>query len=188
MIRAFKQEVSFEQRYFQRQKNSIVTLSNQNITSRWIKVVSDIFSVITIAAAGYLGVATVIAQVGTSNVNIIGLALTWSLQISSVMSWTLTVFADTENSMNAVVRLYDYIDNNPSEKDFSQPSPSSEHWPQHGIFQITNASYKYRRELPLVIKNICFDIEENAKIGIVGRTGSGKSTITLGLLRILELA
>ena len=82
-------------------------------------MVSDIFSVITIAAAGYLGVATVIAQVGTSNVNIIGLALTWSLQISSVMSWTLTVFADTENSMNAVVRLYDYIDNNPSEKDFS---------------------------------------------------------------------
>lgn len=40
----------------------------------------------------------------------------------------------------------------------------------------------------MVIKKISFDIKENAKIGIVGRTGSGKSTMTLGLLRILELA
>jgi ABC-type multidrug transport system fused ATPase/permease subunit len=39
--------------------------------------------------------------------------------------------------------------------------------------------------LPYVIKNISFDIQENAKIGIVGRTGSGKSTMTLGFLRIL---
>jgi ABC-type multidrug transport system fused ATPase/permease subunit len=185
MIRTFEQEPSFQNRFFQRQKNSTVTLSNQNTTSRWIKLVTDVFSVITIAAAGYLGVITVIAHVGTTNVNTIGLALTWSLQVSSVMSWTLRVFADTENNMNAVVRLFDYIDNNPEEKDFKAPPPSQPKWPQHGVFQIHDASFKYRPELPLVIKSISLDIQENAKIGIVGRTGSGKSTITLGLLRIL---
>ena len=90
--------------------------------------------------------------------------------------------------MNAVVRLYDYIDNNPSEKDFDKPAPKNANWPNHGHYQIDSISYKYRPELPLVIKSISFDVKENAKIGIVGRTGSGKSTMTLGLLRILELA
>lgn len=48
-------------------------------------------------------------------------------------------------------------------------------------------SYKYRPELPLVLKRVSFDIKSKEKIGIVGRTGSGKSTMTLGFLRILEL-
>lgn len=90
--------------------------------------------------------------------------------------------------MNAVVRLYDYIDHNPKEKDFNDPPPKAEQWPKHGVYQIDKISYKYRPELPLVIKDLSFDIKENAKIGIVGRTGSGKSTMTLGLLRILEIA
>ncbi len=74
---------------------------------------TDLFSVLTIATAGYLGVITAVANVGTSSTNLIGLSLVWSLQISSIMSFTLRVLADTESNMNAVVRLYDYIDNNP---------------------------------------------------------------------------
>ena len=146
---------------------------------------TDIFCNITVAAAGYLGVVSVIVNLGASNSNLIGLALVWSLQISALLSWTLMVLADCESNMNAVVRLYDYIDNNPSEKDFEEPKPKNENWPNRGHYQIDSISYKYRPELPLVIKSISFDVKENAKIGIVGRTGSGKSTMTLGLLRIL---
>jgi len=47
--------------------------------------------------------------------------------------------------------------------------------------------YKYRPELPEVIKGIDFNFKPNEKIGVVGRTGSGKSTITLGLLRMIEI-
>ena len=161
---------------------------NQNITTRWVNLMTDFFSVLTIAAAGYFGVITVFTNLGTKSSNLIGLALVWSLQISSIMSFTLRILADTESNMNAVVRLYDYIDNNPREFDFEEPKPKDEQWPRHGVYDIDNISFKYRPELPLVIKKISFDIKENAKIGIVGRTGSGKSTMTLGLLRILELA
>ena len=160
-------------------------MANQVITQRWISLMTDIFSNITVATGGYLGVLSVIVKVGATNSNLIGLALVWSLQISYIMAWTLTVLADCESSMNAVVRLYDYIDNNPSEKDFDKPAPKDKNWPSHGHYQIDSISYKYRPELPLVIKSISFDVKENAKIGIVGRTGSGKSTMTLGLLRIL---
>ena len=149
---------------------------------------TDIFSILTIAAAGYFGVISVFTDIGTKSTNLIGLALVWSLQISAIMSFTLRILADTESNMNAVVRLYDYIDNNPKEFDFEDPKPKKQAWPDHGVYNINQISYKYRPEPPLVIKKISFDIKENAKIGIVGRTGSGKSTMTLGLLRILELA
>ena len=56
---------------------------------------TDLFSVLTIAAAGYLGVITVIVNVGTDSTNLIGLSLVWSLQISGIMSFTLRVLADT---------------------------------------------------------------------------------------------
>ena len=86
---------------------------NQNITTRWINLVTDLFSIVTIAAAGYFGVVSVLIDIGTKSSNLIGLALVWSLQISSIMSFTLRILADTESNMNAVVRLFDYIDNNP---------------------------------------------------------------------------
>ena len=134
-------------------------MSNQYITIRWISLVTDLFSVFTIGAAGYLGVASVVAGVGPSAANFLGLALVWSLQISGNMTFTLRVMADTESNMNAVVRLYDYIDNNPSEKDFDHPAPLKSSWPDHGIFKIRKISYKYRPDLPYVIKNISFDVK-----------------------------
>lgn len=151
-------------------------------------MVTDLFSILTIAAAGYFGVCSVALNIGTESTNLIGLALVWGLQISTILSFTLRVMADTESNMNAVVRLYDYVDNNPSEASFEERKPANDKWPDQGEYKINNISYKYRPELPTVIKNISFDIESRAKIGIVGRTGSGKSTMTLGLLRILELA
>lgn len=56
---------------------------------------TDLFSVITIASAGYLGIISVVANIGPSASNLIGLSLVWSLQISSIMSFTLRIMADT---------------------------------------------------------------------------------------------
>ena len=113
VIRAFNQSDNFVKKFFLRQKYYVTAIVNQNITTRWINLMTDLFSVLTIAAAGYFGVLTVVFDIGTKSTNLIGLALVWSLQISSIMSFTLRVLADTESNMNAVVRLYDYIDNNP---------------------------------------------------------------------------
>ena len=71
-----------------RQKNLMVSMSNQYITVRWISLMTDLFS-------GYLGVVSVAAKIGPSATNFIGLALVWSLQINSILSFTLRVMADT---------------------------------------------------------------------------------------------
>ena len=95
VIRAFNKTQYFTERYFQRQKYYITAIVNQNITTRWINLMTDLFSIITIAAAGYFGVITVVVDIGTKSSNLIGLALVWSLQISSIMSFTLRLLADT---------------------------------------------------------------------------------------------
>ena len=62
----------------------------------------------------------------------------------------------------------------------------SANWPSEGCIEFFNHSVKYRKNLPTVLKKITLRIKAHEKIGIVGRTGSGKSTIFLSILRILE--
>lgn len=185
VIRAFNKTQNFIDRFFYFQKAYIVCIVNQNICTRWINIMTDLFSVVTIAATGMFGVISVAIDLGKSSNNLVGLALVWSLQINSIMSFTLRMLADTESCMVSVVRLYEYIDNNPSEKSFEEKIPDHEQWPTDGNYSIDNVSYRYRPELPLVLKKLKFDVQSKQKIGVVGRTGSGKSTLTLGLLRIL---
>ena len=60
-------------------------------------------------------------------------------------------------------------------------------WPSDGLVQISNISIRYRKGLPLVVKNLSFEVKPGTKLAIVGRTGSGKSTILLALTRIVEI-
>lgn len=59
-------------------------------------------------------------------------------------------------------------------------------WPAHGAVEIKNYSTRYRPGLDLVLKDINLDIKAHEKIGVVGRTGAGKSSLTLALFRIIE--
>lgn len=78
-----------------KQKNLIVATVNQIITVRWISLITDLFSVITIAAAGYLGVISVAANIGPSAKNFIALSLVWSFQIARILTFTLRIMSDT---------------------------------------------------------------------------------------------
>jgi len=65
----------------------------------------------------------------------------------------------------------------------NRPDPT---WPQNGSIQYKNYSTKYRQELELVLKGVSFLIKPKEKVGIVGRTGAGKSSLTLSLFRLIE--
>jgi ABC-type multidrug transport system fused ATPase/permease subunit len=116
VIRAFDKSSNFINKFFQRQKEYIVAYANQNYANRWISLVTDLFCIVSLATCAYL----CIYQRPNPNdpsaqkTNLMGLAITWSLQISAVLSFTLKIMADTESNMNAVIRLLDYIDHNPS--------------------------------------------------------------------------
>ncbi|KAJ1883835.1 ATP-binding cassette glutathione S-conjugate transporter ycf1 [Kickxella alabastrina] len=65
----------------------------------------------------------------------------------------------------------------------SRPEPS---WPQNGVIEFRNYNMRYRSELDLVIEDLSFTVGKNEKIGIAGRTGAGKSSITYALMRLVE--
>jgi len=96
---------------------------------------------------------------------------------------TLTFY---ENSMIGYERCIEYT-KCPSEAPLKNPIDNKlDNWPNLGKIEFINFSVKYRPNTEIVLKNLNFVIQGKEKVGIVGRTGSGKSTITLCLFRILE--
>lgn len=90
--------------------------------------------------------------------------------------------------MNAVERLL-YYNSLESEAAPLLPSdPSPETWPTRGAIIFSSVELKYRPELPLVLKGVSFSVDPGEKVGIIGRTGAGKSSIVQALFRMVELS
>ena len=97
--------------------------------------------------------------------------------------------AEVENDMNGVERIVHYANGveqePPHEVDDFKPPPE---WPSEGKVELREIVLKYRPELPPVLKRITMSINGGEKIGIVGRTGAGKSSIMVALYRLVELS
>ncbi|KAG6916304.1 hypothetical protein DXG01_007461 [Tephrocybe rancida] len=112
-------------------------------------------------------------------------------KIGVVLSYTLAteminMFAKNEQNMNAVERVLHYTEL-PSEADSTTPDDPPASWPSEGQISFTNVDLAYRDGLPLVLKDVSFNVRAGEKIGIVGRTGAGKTSLLQALFRIVEL-
>ncbi|XP_074357974.1 ABC transporter C family member 2-like isoform X2 [Apium graveolens] len=116
-----------------------------------------------------------------------GLLLSYSLNITTLLSNVLRLASNAENSLNSVERVCTYIDL-PSEAstviETNRPPPG---WPSHGSIEFEDVVLRYRPELPPVLHGLSFKISPREKVGIVGRTGAGKSSMLNALFRIVEL-
>lgn len=116
-----------------------------------------------------------------------GLLLSYALNITNLLTGVLRLASLAENSLNAVERVGTYMDL-PSEAplviETSRPPPG---WPSEGTIRFENVVLRYRPELPPVLLGLTFTISPSEKVGIVGRTGAGKSSMLNALFRIVEL-
>jgi ABC-type multidrug transport system fused ATPase/permease subunit len=116
-----------------------------------------------------------------------GLLLSYALNITSLLTGVLRLASMAENSLNSVERVGTYIDL-PSEAPLvienNRPPPG---WPSAGTIKFEEVILRYRPELPPVLHGISFTISPSDKVGIVGRTGAGKSSMINALFRIVEL-
>jgi ABC-type multidrug transport system fused ATPase/permease subunit len=99
--------------------------------------------------------------------------------------------AEAEQVMQSVERIMQYCDlpkEEPDQRETEAAVPNPDEWPSHGAVAFDNYSLRYRPELPCVLKGITCRIEPGEKIGVVGRTGSGKSSMLAALFRIVEPA
>ncbi|KAJ4837826.1 Multidrug resistance-associated protein 1 [Turnera subulata] len=116
-----------------------------------------------------------------------GLLLSYALNITGLLTGVLRLASLAENSLNAVERIGTYVDL-PSEAPLiienNRPPPG---WPSSGSIKFEDVVLRYRPELPPVLHGLSFSIPPSDKVGIVGRTGAGKSSMLNALFRIVEL-
>ena len=116
-----------------------------------------------------------------------GLAISYSLDVTQSLNWLVRQVTDMETQIVAVERIQEYADL-PSEAPahIADTAPDAA-WPAQGDVVIEDLTMRYRPELEPVLKHISLHIAPGEKVGVVGRTGAGKSSLVLCLMRIIEL-
>jgi ATP-binding cassette subfamily C (CFTR/MRP) protein 1 len=117
---------------------------------------------------------------------VIGIMLTYWMNLQRSLIHGLHVMSFFENSMVGIERCLQYTNITSEEDKKKKIDETLINWPLEGKIEFINFSARYRPDTDIVLKKINFEILPKQKIGIAGRTGSGKSTITLCLFRILE--
>ncbi|CAH1406916.1 unnamed protein product [Nezara viridula] len=164
-------------------ENQISTYSGI-IASRWLAVRLQMIGNLIIFFA------TVFAVLGKDSLSpgIVGLSVSYTLQITGALNALVNMTAEVENNIVAVERIKEYTET-PQEAAWEIiPSLVGSDWPQEGKVEFIDYKVRYREGLDLVLRGINLAIKGGEKIGIVGRTGAGKSSITLCLFRIIESA
>ncbi|EPQ30424.1 uncharacterized protein PFL1_01950 [Pseudozyma flocculosa PF-1] len=186
-IRAFGQETRFiatsEARVDRNQQCYLPAIT----CNRWLAVRIEFMgsSIIFIASSLAVFVKT---RNGNMDAGLLGLMLSQALSTTQALAWVVRQASEVEQAMVAVERVMSYTDlasEAPYEIEDQKPGPD---WPSQGEVVLQNYSTRYRRELGLVLKKLELDIKPGERVGVVGRTGAGKSSLTLALFRIIEAA
>ncbi len=117
---------------------------------------------------------------------IFGLALSMLIQLGSIFQWTIRQSAEVVNQMVCVERVAEYSKLYPEGALSLASDQSHPNWPENGCMEVKDLKIRYRKELPPSLENVSFTIASGQRVGVVGRTGSGKSTLVQALFRILE--
>ncbi|KAI9338538.1 P-loop containing nucleoside triphosphate hydrolase protein [Obelidium mucronatum] len=135
------------------------------------------------------GVA-LIGLISNANTPLLGLALSYALTLMTLINMVLPRLADLEARMNSIERICHYINELPREKRQQEGQENvvqvSKTWPSTGNMEFQNLGLRYRADLDPVLHNLSFSIKSGEKVGVVGRTGAGKSTIITAAFRIVE--
>ncbi|GMH31056.1 hypothetical protein Nepgr_032899 [Nepenthes gracilis] len=116
-----------------------------------------------------------------------GLLLSYSLNITGLLTHVLRLASVAENSLNSVERVGTYIDLAPEAPPIIESNRPPPGWPSSGSIKFEDVVLRYRPELPPVLHQVSFTVPPSEKVGIVGRTGAGKSSMLNALFRIVEL-
>ncbi|XP_006872061.1 PREDICTED: multidrug resistance-associated protein 1 [Chrysochloris asiatica] len=184
VIRAFE-----EQERFIRQSDLKV---DENQKAYYPSIVANRWLAVRLECVGNCIVlfAALFAVISRHNLSpgLVGLSVSYSLQVTTYLNWLVRMSSEMETNIVAVERLKEYSETEKEAPWQIEGSAPPSNWPQVGRVEFRDYGLRYRDDLDLVLKNINVTIDGGEKVGIVGRTGAGKSSLTLGLFRINESA
>uniref|UniRef100_A0A8C0FJH0 Multidrug resistance-associated protein 4 n=1 Tax=Bubo bubo TaxID=30461 RepID=A0A8C0FJH0_BUBBB len=180
-IRALKAEERFQKLFDAHQDLHSEAWFLFLTTSRWFAVRLDAICAIfvIVVAFGSLLLAK------TLNAGQVGLALSYAITLMGTFQWGVRQSAEVENLMISVERVMEY-----TELEKEAPWETNKHpppeWPSQGMIAFENVNFTYSLDGPLVLRHLSVLIKPKEKVGIVGRTGAGKSSLIAALFRLAE--
>jgi ABC-type multidrug transport system fused ATPase/permease subunit len=151
-------------------------------TNRWLAFRVDVAGALVAFASGLF----VIINVGRIDAGAAGLALSYAITFTENVLWLVRLYAANEQNMNAVERVLEYVNVEQEAKAHIPETKPAASWPSQGVVEFIDYSTRYRVDLEPVLRELTFKIEAGQKVGIVGRTGAGKSSLALAIFRGLE--
>ncbi|SMR57118.1 unnamed protein product [Zymoseptoria tritici ST99CH_1E4] len=175
-----------ERRFIRDNLNQVNTHSRPFIflwaSNRWLSFRVDFVG----ALVAFITGAFVISSVGKIDAGAAGLALTYAVTFTENVLWFVRLYAVNEQNMNSVERVKEYLDVDQEADSIVEDNRPEPNWPSKGSVEFIDYSTRYRSDFDFVLKNISFKILPGEKVGVVGRTGAGKSSLALALFRALE--
>ncbi|XP_053612777.1 multidrug resistance-associated protein 1 isoform X2 [Plodia interpunctella] len=150
------------------------------IANRWLAVRLEMIGNLIIFFAA------IFAVLGreTTYAGLVGLSVSYALQITQTLNWLVRMTSEVETNIVAVERIKEYAETK-QEAPWTIGSGPGSTWPETGALQLERLTLGYRAGEP-ALRDVTCSVAPGDKLGIVGRTGAGKSTLTLGLFRIVE--
>lgn len=151
-------------------------------SNRWLALRVDW----TGALVSFFSATFVLINVGKIDAGAAGLSLTYAVTFTENVLWLVRLYSEVQQNMNSVERVREYLEIEQEAAPVIPDSRPSAGWPSHGAVEFSDYSTRYRPDLDAVLKDVSFSVKPGEKVGIVGRTGAGKSSLALALFRGLE--
>jgi len=175
-----------ERRFIRDNQNRVNTHNRPFIylwaANRWLALRVDFAGALVAFFSGVF----VILSAGKIDAGAAGLSLTYAVTFTENVLWLVRLYAANEQNMNSVERIKEYLDVEQEAEAVIPDTRPAANWPSRGAVKFVSYSTRYRADLEPVLRNVSFNILPAEKVGIVGRTGAGKSSLALALFRGLE--
>lgn len=151
-------------------------------SNRWLALRVDW----TGALVSFFSATFVLISVGKIDAGAAGLSLTYAVTFTENVLWLVRLYSEVQQNMNSVERVREYLEVDQEAAAVIPESRPEAGWPSQGTVEFKGYTTRYRPDLDAVLKDVSFSVQPGEKVGIVGRTGAGKSSLALALFRGLE--
>ncbi|XP_064379482.1 multidrug resistance-associated protein 1-like isoform X3 [Dromaius novaehollandiae] len=180
-IRAFGHQERFIRKNYDVVYENLVYFYNNVISNRWLSVRLEFLGSLMVFFAALF----VILAGNTVNSSTVGLSISYALNVIQSLNFWVRKACEIETNAVSIERVCEYAKMDKEEPWIMSKRPPVG-WPDRGIVEFINYKAQYRKDLGLALNGVSFQTRSKEKVGIVGRTGAGKSTLTNCLFRVLE--